>query len=166
MRMFRLFKDKLLKVYIIISSVAVVVLTISALIQVLSRYLLSSPPPWTEELARFMFVWATFLGAAVALDKGLHASITVLEDKLPPRSRRVLKAITTLMVLALALLLCGESFKLCMSTMKRVSPVMKIPMAYINVSLTLSSIGMALSSIDALLKLFRNDNFVNKEEIA
>lgn len=164
MRGFTSFKDKLLKGYLIVGSVAVLVLTFSTFVQVVTRYTFSSPPPWTEELARFMFVWSTFLGAAVALDKGLHAVITALEDKMPPCGRRILKIITTLLVLALSILICAESFRLCLSTMSRPSPVMKIPMAYVNVSLTFSGIGMVISSVDVLLGLWKGNTEINKEE--
>jgi len=34
--------------------------------QVVARYLLSQPPAWTEELARFSMVWAGLLGASCA----------------------------------------------------------------------------------------------------
>jgi len=45
---------------------AVVVMTFSALYQVVARYIFSSPPIWTEELARYAMVWAGLLGASVA----------------------------------------------------------------------------------------------------
>ena len=35
-------------------------------IQVVARYLLQSPPTWTEELARYAMVWGGLLGATVA----------------------------------------------------------------------------------------------------
>ena len=34
--------------------------------QVVARYVLDQPPAWTEELARFMMVWAGLLGASCA----------------------------------------------------------------------------------------------------
>lgn len=164
MRRFTSFKDKLLKGYLIVGSVAIVILTLSTFIQVITRYILSSPPSWTEELARYMFVWATFLGAAVALDKGLHATITVLDEKLSPRARNVLKSVTTLFVLGLSILICAESIRLCLSTMSRPSPVMKIPMACVNVSLFFSGIGMVVSSVDTLLSLWKKPGEINAKE--
>ena len=45
---------------------AVLVMLGAAIWQVVARYLLSQPPVWTEELARFSMVWAGLLGASCA----------------------------------------------------------------------------------------------------
>ncbi|OAB55632.1 TRAP transporter, partial [Phormidium willei BDU 130791] len=34
--------------------------------QVVARYLLAAPPPWTEELARYAMIWGGMLGASIA----------------------------------------------------------------------------------------------------
>jgi TRAP-type C4-dicarboxylate transport system permease small subunit len=36
------------------------------LLQIVARYLLSSPPSWTDEAARYLMVWTALLGATVA----------------------------------------------------------------------------------------------------
>lgn len=45
---------------------SVLVLVLAASWQVIARYILAQPPVWTEELARYMMVWAGLLGASVA----------------------------------------------------------------------------------------------------
>lgn len=44
----------------------VLVMLGAALWQVFARYILSQPPAWTEELARYSMVWAGLLGASCA----------------------------------------------------------------------------------------------------
>ncbi len=46
--------------------IAVLVMLGAAGWQVIARYVLSQPPVWTEELARFSMVWAGLLGASCA----------------------------------------------------------------------------------------------------
>ncbi|MEM1287390.1 MAG: TRAP transporter small permease subunit [Pseudomonadota bacterium] len=46
--------------------IAVVVMVATALWQVVARYILDQPPPWTEELARYSMVWVGLLGASCA----------------------------------------------------------------------------------------------------
>ena len=38
--------------------------------QVFARYILGDPPAWTEEVARYIFTWQIFLGAALAFGRG------------------------------------------------------------------------------------------------
>ncbi len=52
-------------------------------IQVLGRYALHNPPEWTEELARTAFVYATFIGAALAVAKNAHLRIDAAVKLLP-----------------------------------------------------------------------------------
>lgn len=39
---------------------------VTVLIQVFARYMLNSPPAWTEEIARYMMVWSGMLGATLS----------------------------------------------------------------------------------------------------
>jgi TRAP-type C4-dicarboxylate transport system permease small subunit len=45
-------------------------------IQVVARYLLSAPPSWTEEGARYAMVWGGFLGATLAFYRGADPTLT------------------------------------------------------------------------------------------
>ena len=104
MKVIKTIKDKILFAYQLVAAITLVVLIAAAAIQVVTRYVIAQPPGWTDELARFAFVWCSALGAVVALDKGMHAGITLLEEKLPEAGRRVLKIICTILVIAMAAL--------------------------------------------------------------
>lgn len=49
--------------------------------QVLFRYVFHLSVPWTEELARFTFIWATFLGAGIAFAEGGHLGVQAVVNK-------------------------------------------------------------------------------------
>lgn len=66
----------------------VITLTI---IQVLSRHVFNLSLNWTEELARYFYVWATFFGAVVAFRLDKHIRILFLLDALPKRTRSVVE---------------------------------------------------------------------------
>ena len=51
--------------------------------QVVSRYVFSSPPDWSEEVARYLFVWLTFLGSAVAFRHGAHLALGFTKSIFP-----------------------------------------------------------------------------------
>ena len=63
-------------------------ITVLVSVQVFARYVLNNTPPWTEELCRYLFVWASFLGACVAMRRAAHLGVDSLVVRLPPQTSR------------------------------------------------------------------------------
>jgi TRAP-type C4-dicarboxylate transport system permease small subunit len=55
--------------------------------EVLSRYLGVGEMAWSDEAARFLFIWMALLGAALGVKDGSHFSINFLTDVMPLRLR-------------------------------------------------------------------------------
>jgi TRAP-type C4-dicarboxylate transport system permease small subunit len=56
------------------------IMVIVVFAQVIFRYSLEQPLAWSEEVARYMFIWATFLGASVAFYENTHINVTYFTD--------------------------------------------------------------------------------------
>ncbi|KPQ07082.1 MAG: TRAP-type C4-dicarboxylate transport system, small permease component [Rhodobacteraceae bacterium HLUCCA12] len=63
------------------------------------RYLTGQSIAWADEVARYLMIWMTFLGAGLALRQGGHVAIANLHDILPVTARRVLRAAIVLLLL-------------------------------------------------------------------
>jgi len=61
-------------------------------LQVLFRYVIYQPFAWTEEGARFLFIWLCLIGAAVAAKRGAHFAVDLVPRSLPPGGKRLLVA--------------------------------------------------------------------------
>lgn len=70
-----------------------VVLLLTVMWGVLTRYLLGDQARWTEELARFLLVWVSFLGAALAYARQQHLGIDLLVERFDPWTRRLSQCI-------------------------------------------------------------------------
>ena len=68
-----------------------------------SRHVLDDPPTWTEEIARYVFTWQIFLGAALAFGRGTHIVVDIVLAAAGPRVRRALAVLSSLACLALLL---------------------------------------------------------------
>lgn len=57
-------------------------------IQVVMRYVFSNSPPWSEEMALFMFSWGILGGLALGVYEGFHVRLDLLLNALPQAMRR------------------------------------------------------------------------------
>ena len=51
--------------------------------QVVFRYVFNNSLSWSEELIRFLFVWLTFLGGALAIKDNTHIAVEFFIERLP-----------------------------------------------------------------------------------
>lgn len=84
---------------------------VNVLWQVFTRFVLSSPSSYTEELARFLLIWIGLVGAAYASGRGMHLAIDLLPRRLTGRPSVALEVGIGLCVatFAIAVLLYGGS---------------------------------------------------------
>lgn len=75
-------------------------MAVLVIINVISRYAFSYSFTWVEEATRYMMIWATFLGAGLALRVGGHIAIDSLPQALPPGPARWLRALIVAVVAA------------------------------------------------------------------
>ncbi|MBO6826483.1 MAG: TRAP transporter small permease subunit [Sneathiella sp.] len=59
-------------------------MVVFVIIQVVARYIFASPPPWTEEAARYAMVWLGLLGATMSFKTQLDPSLVKVSKNLPP----------------------------------------------------------------------------------
>lgn len=129
---------KIVKILDAIVSRALVLLMVSlvgaVLWQVISRYIFASPSSWTEELARFLLIWISLLGASYAFRTGMHLALDVLPQKLQGVSAAWLKNLTIVLVVVFSvsvLVVGGGSLVQLTWELKQYSAVMGLPMAYV-----------------------------------
>ncbi len=74
------FIDKILK-KVLVALMAAMVIIVSW--QVFSRYVLNDPSSVTEEIARFLLMWISLLGASYAYRTRMHLGLDLLVEKMP-----------------------------------------------------------------------------------
>jgi TRAP-type transport system small permease protein len=90
----------------VVLTLLIAVLIVPVAMQILSRYVGFVPRYiWTEEIARFAFIWIIMVGAAIAVRDGSHFDVDVLPE---PKSR--LGRIVSRMIVNLAILFAAIIF--------------------------------------------------------
>ena len=80
-----------------------VALCVDIFLGVFSRYVIRSTFTWYDEIARLLFVWIVFLGAAVGVRRGAHFRLHLLVDRFPPAPRRVAHVFGVLVLMGFGL---------------------------------------------------------------
>ncbi|WP_369018735.1 TRAP transporter small permease [Thermatribacter velox] len=93
----------------IITTIGFSLMLLSAVTQVLFRYALRISVPWTEELARYLLIYITFWGGAIAIRTREHISIPALLERLSEKTRSLIELIfIALMIIFLAVAFLGS----------------------------------------------------------
>ena len=86
-------------------AVLVAVLTAITFAQVATRYVLGDPLIWSEEAARYLFVWVSMIGAALAIREGGHFGLDLLIRRFPALKPVLCPFVTVITSLFLIILL-------------------------------------------------------------
>lgn len=127
------------------------VLVLDVLWQVFSRYVLSSPSSFTDELAGYLLIWVSLLGAAYVAGKKEHLAIDILLQRSPQARQRILRIVIELVILgfALSVLVVGGSWLVYTRFYLGVkSAALQLPLGYVYIVLPLS--GLIISYYSSL----------------
>ena len=131
----------------------VLLLICSVLWQVISRYVFSSPSSWTEELARFLLIWISLLGAAYAFRNGMHLALDILPQKLSGSAANMLRVATLALIIifsAAVLVYGGASLVQLTWELKQYSAVLGLPMAWVYTVIPASGLLICLYALMAI----------------
>jgi TRAP-type transport system small permease protein len=70
--------------------------------QVVLRYFFGDPLTWSDELARYLFVWCSFIGWVIAARKRSHLGIALVAERSPPRVKAAIELVGALASVAFA----------------------------------------------------------------
>jgi TRAP-type C4-dicarboxylate transport system permease small subunit len=130
---------------IVLDWVAALLLAATVLLsfaQVIARYILLISTPWTEELARLLFVWAVFLGAAIGVKRNMHTRVDFLFVRLPPRATTLLLAGMDVLLAGMAVVMVLYGGQLVLSTKADFSTSLGYPRNWFYLPVPLSGILM------------------------
>ncbi len=143
--------DKLLSNFLVFLMAAIVLVVTW---QVFTRFLMTSPSSYTEELARFLLIWIGVLGGAYALRTRAHLGIDIMTTKLHGRQKDMLMIgiyLAIILFSALILVIGGIKLVSLTFTLKQISASLGIKMGYIYTVLPLSGTIMIIYSLDVIL---------------
>ena len=102
-------------------------MTVVVAVQVFFRYGLNQSLFWSEELARYLLVWLSFLGASVAYRRKAHPGIDILQAKMPAVLQRLSAITVHLASLALFIVMIVYGYRFAYFVRLQISPALYLP---------------------------------------
>ena len=133
-------------------------LTLDVLWGVFSRYVLGTQSRWTEELAIYLLVWVSLLGASVTYGEKGHLGVDYFVGKMDPSAQRVAAIVVELLVLffaAFALVYGGWALVVDRLEAGQVAPALKIKVGYLYLAAPISGVFFASFCIENLIEIAR-----------
>lgn len=133
--------DEHFEEYILIAlSIFTVVIIFS---QVVMRYVFNSSLSWSEEIARYGFIWLIYIGVSYGVKKRKHLRVDAITMLFEEKGTAVIKMIANILFLIFALVIAYYGLDI-VTKITRESAALQIPMEYVYASL---AFGMILTSI-------------------
>ena len=146
--------DKIEKSLAIIIAVLMAVLVIDVTWQVVSRFILSDPSSFTEEIALFLLLWIAMLGAAYAFRRGAHLGLDIVIEKLQGAKKVNAQRLADLVCLFFAcaiLVYGGLQLVLLNLELQQTSAALGIQIWKIYIVIPISGVLIAIFAIERML---------------
>ncbi len=135
-------------------------MTLATFAQVFFRFVIVHSLPWSEEFSRYALVWASFLGASIALKRGLHIGVEAFVIRLSKEWRRFVYLATLAAITLFLIVVIVKGIEISLFNMRQSSPAMKIPMGFPYLAIPVGSLIMVIHLFDELIMGWRQ-----KEEL-
>ncbi len=137
--------------------ISIVVLMIPVSLQIFSRFTELIPSYiWTEEAARFLFIWIIMLGAMLGVRESSHLNIDIFPI-LTPRGNALLNLVTSVMILIMALVFVWFGWEFTAFAFYRISELAELPLWLIHMAWPLTGL---------VWLIFLGEQFVDNLRIA
>lgn len=134
-------------------------MTIVVFLQVFFRFVIKGSLPWSEELSRYLMIWAVFIGASMGAKVGAHIGVGAFVSFFPKKIRMgaiILSGFLSALFCGLILVL---SFKVVLSIKMsgQLSPAMAIPMYWAYIAVPVGVLLMGIRFIQATVDKFKEE---------
>lgn len=147
------FMDILDKILYKLIGVAMIVMAAVMVYQVFLRYVLGKSNLWAEEVARYLFVYVTFVGSFIAIRRNAHLQVDFFTNLMKPKVKKVFSMITNILVTAFLVYLIYIGMVLVDGGFRNITAGLNISMAYIYMAVPLGGILMLLGMIEQIMLL-------------
>lgn len=142
-----------------IMSLVMLVLIIFGTWQIFSRWILGDPSTFTDELLRYLLIWAGMIGAAYCFFHDKHIKLTLVTSRLKGKALTVLNVIGEIAVIVFVVYVyIYGGIQMVTGNVNQLTAVMRLPMSMIYACLPVSGVFVILSKILRYISIWQARN--------
>ncbi|MGJ9383789.1 TRAP transporter small permease [Salipaludibacillus sp. CF4.18] len=154
--------------YLLIILSATMVFVIA--LQVFMRFIIGSSLIWSEELARYCFIWLVYIGISYGVKKQRHIKVDIVLLALKDRGKIILGILANIIFFVFAIFIIINGYVLSSELLSwgQTSPALDFPMGVVYLA---TPVGMSLTAIRIIQQIIKqirtllgHDNFEMKPE--
>ncbi len=132
------------------------------MMEVIARYVMTTPVFWTEELARYLMVYAVFVGSSVAIREEKHPALSFIIEKFPHQLRRRWFIVVDSLIFLLLIVVFWEGYLMAVDALIAKTPALRISFFWVYLSFP---VGAVLMMTQILAKHIFGKKLLNKEDL-
>ncbi len=148
-------KELIYKLQLCICVPLMVLMCIVTFLQVVTRYVFNHSLYWSEELARYIFIWLTFIGAGIAVHRRSEMGIEYFTNLMSKETRTIVQIGTTVLVMAFLAIAIIEGTVLAIESWDTPSIALGLPWTFIYLAMPIGFALIFVQKADQLKTLIR-----------
>lgn len=137
------------------------IIIVAVSLQVFCRYALNNPLTWSEELARFSFMWMVFLGLGLAERDNQHIAVDFFVSKMPPGAQKVVRIAVDVFCIVVLAVACYYSLGVIQIQAAMRSVGLNISMAYFAVTVPVGFAILCFYKFLSIARIAKTKEFTN-----
>ena len=149
------FADKLAKTTLFVIKVLTGILVVTVLIGVFFRYVVRDSLSWTEELARYLMIWAALLAVSVGIKDKEHVGIQLLIKQFPPLITKIITFIVYIIIMVFLGVLTFKGYQVADKAKTQLSLALNISMYWPLMSIPVSGVLAIIQQLIQTILIFK-----------
>ena len=149
------------RIVAIATTVSFLVMILVVLLQIVSRYLFPISIHWTEEAARFSFLYTVAFAAGLATRDKTYVNVDLIPLMIRGRARVVLEVVLDVVTIIFLWVVAWHSLRLVRIGAIQTSASLRVPMSWIFLVTTIIPISMSYYAIRDLIRIVRSGTIVS-----
>jgi len=133
------------------------VLALVVFAQFVSRYVFNNSIAWTEEIARYLLIYVTFLGSALAVRNKSHIAVEFCYRYLSPGAERVMRLILDVSVITFSFWAAWLAYKVTQLTKHQMMASVEVSKAWVYGVVCFSFVLMGIRGVQVLIERLKTN---------